>query len=106
MRHVWHVQEYEGQGAQLKHQSAVIHFEQLQLEGYGPFRSACTVYLQGRGRAGQGRAGQGRAGLGWAGLRWAGQGRAGLGRAGQVLSTHTFHMAAVTHGSMVLLPSC
>ena len=39
---VYHVQEYEGQSAQPKHQSAVIQLEQLQLEGYGPFRSACT----------------------------------------------------------------
>ena len=33
------VQEHEGQGAQLKHQAAVIQFDQLELEGYGPFRS-------------------------------------------------------------------
>lgn len=39
------VQEYEGQGAELKHQAAVIQFDQLQLEGYGPFRSACTAHF-------------------------------------------------------------
>ena len=32
------VQEYGGQGAQLKHPAAVIQFDQLELEGYGPFR--------------------------------------------------------------------
>ena len=32
------VQEYEGQGAQLKHEAAVIQFDEMELEGYGPFR--------------------------------------------------------------------
>ena len=32
------VQEYEGQGAQLKHEAAVIQFDEMDLEGYGPFR--------------------------------------------------------------------
>ncbi len=32
------VQEYEGQGAQLKHEAAVIQFYEMELEGYGPFR--------------------------------------------------------------------
>ncbi|KAL3150757.1 hypothetical protein ABBQ32_000532 [Trebouxia sp. C0010 RCD-2024] len=43
------LQEYEGQGAELKHQAAVIQFDQLQLEGYGPFREACTYNLTQRG---------------------------------------------------------
>ena len=32
------VQEYEGQGAQLKHEAAVVQFDEMELEGYGPFR--------------------------------------------------------------------
>ena len=32
------LQEYEGQGAQLKHEAAVIQFDEMELEGYGPFR--------------------------------------------------------------------
>ncbi len=32
------VQDFEGQGARLKHEAAVIHFDQMELEGYGPFR--------------------------------------------------------------------
>ncbi len=32
------VQEYEGQGAQLKHEAAVIQLDEMDLEGYGPFR--------------------------------------------------------------------
>ncbi len=32
------VQEFEGQGAQLKHEAAVIQFDEMELEGYGPFR--------------------------------------------------------------------
>lgn len=32
------VQEHEGQGAQLKHEAAVIQFDEMDLEGYGPFR--------------------------------------------------------------------
>ncbi|KAL3137671.1 hypothetical protein ABBQ38_004946 [Trebouxia sp. C0009 RCD-2024] len=43
------LREYEGQGAELKHQAAVIQFDQLQLEGYGPFREACTYDLTQRG---------------------------------------------------------
>ena len=70
------MQEYEGQGAQPKHQSAVIEFEQLQLEGYGPFRSACIAHLHLPSREGYGRAVRGWAGQGRAGQR-AGQARAG-----------------------------
>lgn len=37
------VQEFEGQGAQLKHEAAVIQFDQMELEGYGPFRSGSSL---------------------------------------------------------------
>ena len=38
------LQEIEGAGAQLKHTAAVIQFEEVELEGYGPFR--CSIINQ------------------------------------------------------------
>ncbi|KAL0053768.1 hypothetical protein WJX82_010500 [Trebouxia sp. C0006] len=43
------LREYEGQGAQLKHEAAVIQLDEMDLEGYGPFRELCTYDLTNRG---------------------------------------------------------
>ncbi|KAL0029555.1 hypothetical protein WJX79_003952 [Trebouxia sp. C0005] len=43
------LREYEGQGAQLKHEAAVVQFDEMELEGYGPFRESCTYDLSNRG---------------------------------------------------------
>lgn len=38
------LQELEGKGGRSKHEAAVIQFEELELEGYGPFRSAAATH--------------------------------------------------------------
>ncbi|KAL0033719.1 hypothetical protein WJX77_002381 [Trebouxia sp. C0004] len=43
------LREYEGQGAQLKHEAAVVQLDEMELEGYGPFRESCTYDLTNRG---------------------------------------------------------
>lgn len=43
------LRDIEGQGAQLKHEAAVVQFNQLDLEGYGPFREPCSFPLDSRG---------------------------------------------------------